>query len=65
MFKTVNRQVPEHISEKFAYTLIPFTDIICGVRNTISSFQDHTLRHRKKSFWYRGAVLWNSLSVEA
>ena len=44
MFKTVNRQVPKCISEKLS-TPIPFTDIICGACNTISLFQDPTLRH--------------------
>ena len=51
-FKTVNRQVPEYISDKWSwqhnlFVPRPYTEVF------------------KESFWYRDAVLWNSLSVEA
>ena len=63
MFKTVNHLVPEYLSDKFA---------------NVNTFHRHNLRgaqHNlfiprpnaealKKSFCYRGAVTWNSLSAE-
>ena len=62
MFKTVNKQLPEYISEKFVNT------------NTIHRYNLRELNlfipgpnteALKKSFRYRGAIAWNSPSSEA
>ena len=60
IFKTVNHLVPEYLSDKFA---------------SVNTIQRHAQLNLfiprpntvalKKSFRYRGAVTWNSLSTEA
>ena len=57
MFKTVNNLVPEYVCDKFA---------------SVNTIHRHNLfiprpntEALKKSFRYRGAVTWNSLSAEA
>ena len=37
-----------HIRKIFLHQFHPFTDIICGAGNTISSFQDHTVRYLRR-----------------
>ena len=60
MFKSVNKQLPEYISKRFVNT------------NTIHRYNLHdselnifiprlNTEALKKSFWYRGAITWNSL----
>ena len=64
MFKTVNNLVPEYLSDK------------CASVNTIHRHNRRDAQHNlfiprpntealKKSFRYRGAITWNSLSAEA
>ena len=64
MFKTVNRQVPACMSEKFAYTNSIHRQNLRGSQHNLLVPRPYTDAF-KKCFWYRGAVLWNSLSVEA
>ena len=64
MFKTVNHLVPEYLSDKFA-------NVNTIHRHNLRSAQHNLFIPRpntealKKSFCYRGAVTWNSLSAEA
>ena len=69
MFKTANNLVPEYLSNKL--TSIPSIDIpnsqypnLRGTQHNLFTPRPNTEALRK-SFRYRGAVTWNSLSVEA
>ena len=64
MFKTMNKQVPKYISEKFV--------MVNTIHNHNLQDSEHNLiiprpntDALKKSFAYRGAVLWNHLSPQA
>ena len=64
MFKAANKQLPEYISEKF-------TNVNTIHRHNLRGSEHNLFIPRpctealKKSFQYRGAVLWNGLSVKA
>ena len=64
MFKTAYNLVPEYLSENF-------TSVNTIHRHNIQGAQDNLFIPRpktealKKSFQYRGTVMWSSLSVEA
>jgi len=58
MFKTANNLVPEYLSDKF-------TSVNTVHRHNLRGAQHNLFIPLKKSFSYRGAVTWNSLSVEA
>lgn len=66
MFKTVNHLVPEYLSDKFA-NVNKFNTIhrhkLRGVQHNLFIPRPNT-EALKKSFRYRGAVTWNSLSTE-
>ena len=61
--ETVNRHVPEYISEKFAYTNSIHRHNLRSSQHNL--FVPRPYTEAFKSFWYRGAVLWHSLSVKA
>ena len=69
MFKTANNLVPEYLSNKL--TSIPSIDILNPQYPNLRGTQHNLFTPRRntevlrKSFRYRDAVTWNSLSVEA
>ena len=64
MYKTMNNLVPRYISEKFNRTSVIHRH---NLRNTnLNLFVPRPNKEAlKKSFSYRGAVLWNSLTPQA
>ena len=65
VFKTVNNLVPEYLSDKFAsINTIHRHDLRGAEHNNLLIPRPNT-EALKKSFRYRGAVTWNSLSAEA
>ena len=64
MFKTVNHLVPEYLSHKFANVNTIHRHNLQGAQNNLFIPRPNT-EALKKSFGYRGAVTWNSLSAEA
>ena len=64
MFKTVNNLVPEHLSDKFASVYTIHRHNLRGAQHNLFILRPNT-EALKKSFRYRGAVTWNSLTAEA
>ena len=64
MFKTVNHLVPEYLSDKFANVNTIHRHNLRGAQHNLFTSRPNTEAF-KKSFRYRGAVTWNSLSAEA
>ena len=64
MFKTVNNLVPEYLSDKFASINTIHMHNLRGAQHNLFIPRPNT-EPLKKSFRYRGAVTWNSLSAEA
>ena len=64
MFKTVNNLVPEYLSDKFASVNTIHRHNLRGAQHNLFIPRPNT-EVLKKSFRYRGAVTWNSLSAEA
>ena len=64
MFKTVNNLVPEYLSDKFAKVNTIHRHNLRGAQLNLFIPRPNT-EALKKSFRYRGAVTWNSLSAEA
>ena len=64
LFKTVNHLVPEYLSDKFVNVNTTHRHNLRGAQNNLFIPRPNT-EAPKKSFCYRGAVTWNSLSVEA
>ena len=64
MFKTVNNLVPEYLSDKFASINTIHRHNLRGAQHNLFIPRPNT-EALKKSFRYRGAVTWNSLSAEA
>ena len=64
MFKTVNNLVPEYLTDKFASINTIHMHNLRGAQHNLFIPRPNT-EALKKSFRYRGAVTWNSLSTEA
>ena len=64
MFKSVNNLVPEYLSDKFASINTIHRYNLRGAQHNLFIPRPNT-EALKKSFRYRGAVTWNSLSAEA
>ena len=64
MFKTANNLVPEYLSDKFTSVHTIHRHNLQGAHHNLFIPRPNT-EALKKSFRYRGAVTWNSLSVEA
>ena len=64
MFKTINNLVPEYLSDKFAKVNTITRHNLRGAQLNLFIPRPNT-EALKKSFRYRGAVTWNSLSAEA
>ena len=64
MFKTVNNLVPEYVCDKFASVNTIHRHNLRGAQHNLFIPRPNT-EALKKSFRYRGAVTWNSLSAEA
>ena len=64
MFKTANNLVPEYLSDKFTSVNTIHRHNLRGAQHNLFIPRPNT-EALKKSFSYRGAVTWNSLSVEA
>ena len=64
MFKAVNKQLPEYISENFTNVNTIHRHNLRGSEHNLFIPRPST-EALKKSFQYRGAVLWNGLSVKA
>ena len=64
MFKTVNNLVPEYVCDKFASVNTIHRHNLRGAQHNLFIPRPNT-EALKKSFRYRGAVSWNSLSAEA
>ena len=64
MFKTVNHLVPEYLSDKFVNVNTIHRHNFRGAQHNLFIPRLNT-EALKKSFCYRGAVTWNSLSAEA
>ena len=64
MFKTVNHLVPEYLCDKFANVNTIHRHNLRGAQHNLFVPRPNT-EALKKSFCYRGAVSWNSLSAEA
>ena len=64
MFKTANNLVPEYLSDKFTSVNTVHRHNLRGAQHNLFIPRPNT-EALKKSFCYRGAVTWNSLSVEA
>ena len=64
MFKTMNNQVPEYISEKFVLRNSINNHNLMGSEHNIFIPRPNT-EALKKVFSYRGAISWNDLSAEA
>ena len=64
MFKTMNKMVPDYLSDKFTSVNLVHNHNLRGSssKQFVPRPQTEAL---KKSFTYRGTVLWNSLPVEA
>ena len=63
MFKTVNDLVPEYLSDKFASVNTIHRRNLRGAQHSLFIPQPNA-EALKKRFRCRGAVTWNSLSVE-
>ena len=63
-FKTVNNFVPEYVCDKFASVNTIHRHNLRGAQHNLFIPRPNT-EALKKSFRYRGAVTWNSLSAEA
>ena len=64
MFKTVNNLVPKYVCDKFASVNTIHKHNLRGAQHNLFIPRPNT-EALKKSFRYRGAVTWNSLSAEA
>ena len=64
MFKTINKNVPDYLLAKFAPVKTIHNYCLRGADSRIFVPRPST-EALKKSFSYRGAVLWNSLPVQA
>ena len=64
MFKTANNLVPEYLSDKFTSVNTVHRHNLRGAQQNLF-IQGPNTEALKKRFSYRGAVTWNSLSVEA
>ena len=64
MFKTVNHHVPEYLSDKFANVNTIHRHNLRGAQHNLFIPRPNT-EALKKSFCYRCAVTWGSLSAEA
>ena len=64
MFKTVNNLVPQYLSDKFASVNTIHRHNLRGTQHNLFIPWPNT-EALKKSFRYKGAATWNSLSVEA
>ena len=64
IFKTVNHLVPEYLSDKFASVNTIHRHNLRGLQLNLFIPRPNTEAFMK-SFRYRGAVTWNSLSTEA
>ena len=64
MFKTANNLVPEYLSDKFTSVTTIHRHNLRGNQQNLFIPRPNT-EALKKSFRYRGAVTWNSLSAEA
>ena len=64
MFKSANNLVPEYLSDKFTRVNTIHRHNLWGAQHNLFIPRPNT-ENLKKSFRYRGAVTWNSLSVEA
>ena len=64
MFKTVANLVSEYLSDKFASINNIHRHNLRGAQHNLFILRPNT-EVLKKSFRYRGAVTWNSLSAEA
>ena len=64
MFKTMNNEVPEYISEKFVLKNSIHNHNLRGSEHNIFIRRPNT-EALKKAFSYRGAICWNGLSAEA
>ena len=64
MFKTVNNLAPEYLSDKFQSTNSIHKHNLRGAQHNLFVPRPNT-EALKKSFSYRGAITWNSLSAEA
>ena len=64
MFKTANNLVPEYLSDEFTSVNTVHRHNLLGAQHNLFNPRPST-EALKKSFSYRGAVTWNSLSAEA
>ena len=64
MFKTMNNEVLEYISEKFVLRNLNHNHNLRGSKHNIFIPRPNT-EALKKAFSYRGAISWNGLSAEA
>ena len=64
MFKTANNLVPKYLSDKFTNVNTVHRHNLRGAQHNLFIPRPNT-EALKTSFSYRGAVTWNSLSVEA
>ena len=64
MFKTMNNEVLEYISEKFVLRNSIHNHNLRGSKHNIFIPRPNT-EALKKAFSYRGAISWNGLSAEA
>ena len=64
MFKTANNLVPEYLSDKFTSVTTIHRHNLRGAQQNLFIPRPNT-EALKKSFRYRGAITWNSLSAEA
>ena len=64
MFKSVNNLVPEYLSDKYTSVNTINRHNLRGAQHNLFVPRPNT-EALKKSFRYRGAVTWNSLSAEA
>ena len=63
MYKTVNNMVPSYLSRKFTPTSMIHEHSLRGSNHKL--FVPRALaKSLKKSFFYRGATLWNDIPVE-
>ena len=62
MFKTMNSQVPEYISEEFVLRNSIHNHNLRGPEHNIFIPRPNT-EALKKAFSYRGAISWNGLSL--
>ena len=64
MFKIANDLVPEYLSDKFTSVNTIHRHNLQGAQHSLI-IPRPTTKALKKSCHYRGALTWNSLSVEA